>query len=43
MYGRPESALDENDSGDIRLDKLVQLIKASPRSIHDLSRVELGE
>jgi hypothetical protein len=24
-------------SGDIRLDKLVQLIKASPRSIHDLS------
>ena len=40
---RIRCALDENDSGDIRLDKLVQLIKASPRSIHDLSRVELGE
>lgn len=39
---RVRCALDENDSGDIRLDKLVQLIKASPRSIHDLSRVELG-
>lgn len=39
---RIRCALDENDSGDIRLDKLVQLIKASPRSIHDLSRVELG-
>lgn len=39
---RIRCALDENDSGDIRLDKLVQLIKACPRSIHDLSRVELG-
>jgi hypothetical protein len=40
---RARCALEENDSGDIRLDKLVQLISASPRSIHDLSRVELGE
>jgi len=39
---RARCALEANDSGDIRLDKLVQLIKASPRSIHDLSRVELG-
>jgi hypothetical protein len=40
---RARCALEENDSGDIRLDKLSQLISASPRSIHDLSRVELGE
>ena len=33
-------ALEDDDSGDIRLDKLVQLIRESPRSIHDLSRVE---
>lgn len=39
---RARCALEVNDSGDIRLDKLVQLIRASPRSIHDLSRVELG-
>lgn len=39
---RARCALEENDSGDIRLDKLVELIRASPRSIHDLSRVELG-
>jgi len=36
-------ALEENDSGDIRLDKLVRLIRESPRSIHDLSRIELGD
>jgi hypothetical protein len=35
---RARCALEENDSGDIRLDKLVRLIDASPRSIHDLSR-----
>jgi hypothetical protein len=39
---RARCALEENDSGDIRLDKLVQLMRVSPRSIHDLSRVELG-
>jgi hypothetical protein len=39
---RARCALEENDSGDIRLDRLAQLIRASPRSIHDLSRVELG-
>jgi len=32
-----------SDSGDIRLDKLVELIRESPRSIHDLSRIEVGE
>ncbi len=40
---RARCALEENDSGDIRLDKLVQLMRACPRSIHDLSRVELEE
>jgi hypothetical protein len=36
-------ALEESDSGDIRLDKLVRLIRESPRSFHDLSRIETGE
>ena len=40
---RPRCALEESDSGDIRLDKLVSLIRASPRSIHDLSRIDLGD
>jgi hypothetical protein len=35
-------ALEENDSGDIRLDKLARLIGESSRSIHDLSRIERG-
>jgi hypothetical protein len=37
---RVRCALEDDDSGDIRLDKLVQLIRESPRSIHDLSRIE---
>ena len=37
---RARCALEENDSGDIRLDKLVRLIDESPRSIHDLSRTK---
>jgi hypothetical protein len=40
---RVRCALEHDDSGDIRLDKLVQLIRESPRSIHDLSRIEAGE
>jgi hypothetical protein len=40
---RVRCALEEDDSGDIRLDKLVKLIRESPRSIHDLSRTELGD
>jgi hypothetical protein len=40
---RVSCALEENDSGDIRLDKLAQLIAKSPRSIHDLSRIERGD
>ena len=40
---RVRCALEHDDSGDIRLDKLVQLIRESPRSIHDLSRIEAGQ
>jgi hypothetical protein len=40
---RVRCALEADDSGDIRLDKLVTLIRESPRSIHDLSRIDLGE
>lgn len=40
---RARCALEASDSGDIRLDKLVQLMRASPRSVHDLSRIELGK
>jgi hypothetical protein len=35
-------ALEENNAGNIRFDKLCQLIEASDRSVHDLSRVELN-
>ena len=40
---RVRCALEDDDSGDIRLDKLIELIRESPRSIHDLSRIERGE
>lgn len=40
---RIRCALEEDDSGDIRLSKLTRLIQESPRSIHDLSRIELGK
>ena len=40
---RVRCALEADDSGDIRLDKLVALIRESPCSIHDLSRIDLGE
>lgn len=37
----PRSALEAGDAGDIRLDKIVRLIKESHYSIHDLSAIEL--
>lgn len=40
---RVRCALEADDSGDIRLDKLVALIRESPSSIHDLSRIALGK
>ena len=39
---RVRCALEEDDSGDIRLEKLARLIGNCPRSIHDLSRIELA-
>ncbi len=39
---RIRCALEDNDSGDIRFDKLCRLIRACDRSVHDMSRVELG-
>lgn len=39
---RVRCALEEDDSGDIRIEKLDRLIRQSARSIHDLSRTELG-
>jgi hypothetical protein len=38
---RVRCALEENNSADIRFDKLCRLISESERSVHDLSRVEL--
>lgn len=38
---RPRSALEAGDAGDIRLDKIVRLIRESSYSIHDLSAIEL--
>jgi hypothetical protein len=35
-------ALEENNSGNIRFDKLCLLIDSSDKSVHDLSRVELN-
>lgn len=40
---RVRCALEDSDSGDIRLDKLIELIRECPRSIHDLSRTEPGD
>jgi hypothetical protein len=37
----PRCALEEADSGDVRLDKLLRLIAQSRYGIHDISRVEL--
>jgi hypothetical protein len=36
---RARCTLEESDSGDVRLDKLVRLIGECTRSIHDLSRI----
>lgn len=38
---RPRSALEASDGGDVRLDKILRLIKESAYSIHDISVVEL--
>ncbi|MFD1042027.1 hypothetical protein [Pseudoxanthomonas kaohsiungensis] len=38
---RPRTALEAADGGDVRLDKIVRLVRESSYSIHDLSAVEL--
>jgi len=38
---RPRCSREENDSGDIRIGKIVKLIRKSRFGIHDLSRTEL--
>ncbi|MGY3232729.1 hypothetical protein ACVWWJ_004213 [Luteibacter sp. HA06] len=38
---RPRSALEAGNSGDVRLDKIVRLMKESEFSVHDLSAVGL--
>jgi hypothetical protein len=35
--------MEAGDAGDIRLDKIIRLIRESPYSIHDLSAVELDK
>ena len=40
---RVRCALEDDDSGDIRMDKLDRMIRSSGKSIHDLSRIEVGE
>ncbi len=40
---RPRSALEAGDAGDIRIDKIVRLIKESHYSVHDLSAIKLDE
>lgn len=37
----PRSAMEENDAGVVRLDKIKRLIKESRLGIHDISRTEL--
>lgn len=39
---RVRCALEENDCGDVRFDKLCDLIGEAENTIHDLSRTELG-
>jgi hypothetical protein len=40
---RPRSALEASDGGDVRLDKIVRLVKESAYSIHDISVIELDD
>lgn len=38
---RARSALEVEDSGEVRVQKIIRIIKESPLGIHDISRVEL--
>jgi hypothetical protein len=37
----PRCALEESDGGDVRIDKILRLLRACRYGIHDISRVEL--
>lgn len=39
----PRIATENSDSGQLRADKLIELIKSSKYSIHDLSRLQASE
>jgi hypothetical protein len=39
----PKIALESSDSGELRINKICQLIKSSKYSIHDLSRLKSGK
>lgn len=39
----PKIALERSDSGELRINKIFQLIKCSKYSIHDLSRIQSGK
>ena len=39
---RPRCALEELDSGTVRLEKVVRIIRSCRLAVHDLSRVELS-
>ena len=39
----PRSALEENDSGNVRFEKIIEIISDSKLGIHDISRTELDK
>ena len=40
---KPRCALEVDDAGDVRLDKILQLIRESRLAVHDISRTELDK
>jgi hypothetical protein len=39
----PRCALEESDGSDIRFNKLCRIVSECPRSVHDLSRIQLND
>ena len=39
----PRCALEEDDGADIRFNKLCRIVAECPRSVHDLSRIQLSD
>lgn len=40
---KPRCALEVDDAGDVRLDKILQLIRESRLAVHDISRTEIDQ